>query len=116
MVTIDTTKPQNVTIRHYLSDAFRFSVSVTDQADDPVDLSEKELLFSVRNSEGGTAIATILKDTGFIIEGANNNIVTFDVVFDKLEERSYFYDLFNVTDRETIFDGELICSFKGHDL
>ena len=114
MTTIDTRKPQNNDIQFYLRDRLEMILVVTDQDDAAVDLSGNSLVFSIRKTENGTALETITTASGdIVIGGDDNNMLTFVKELSGIEERTYYYDLYNVTEKDTITDGKFIATYKG---
>jgi len=112
MTTFDTRTAKSIDIRFYLRDEFNLVITVTDEDDAAVDLSGKTLVFSIRESDGGAAISTI-DGTSITVSGTGNNTVTLTKVLTGLSEKSYYYDLDNTTDNETIMDGKFIANYKG---
>lgn len=113
MTTLDNRKGVNVTIYHNIRDVFDLVLTVTDQDENAVNLSGKSLTFSIRATEGGTALFTATTASGITIGGTSNNVITFSTTFADLEEKSYFCDLDNTTDNKTIFDGLFVASYSG---
>jgi hypothetical protein len=97
--------PANENIDYYANDEFTNSYAITDENDAPVDLSGKTLTFQARKQKtSSTTVIDISTASEITISGANNNIVTFSGKYD-LDERSYYYDLENTTDSETLMEG-----------
>ena len=112
MTTFDTRTAKNIDLKFYLRDKFKMVVTVTDQDSAAVDLSAKTMVFSVRKTQNGTAVDT-LSGGEITVSGASNNIVTIEGTLSGLNERSYYYDLDNTTDNQTIMDGKFIASYDG---
>jgi hypothetical protein len=111
MATFDTRKGQNVDIRHNLREKFTMIITVTDQDSAAVDLSAKTLLFSIRETESGTAVDTMGTAEGTItVSGASNNVLTFSKTL-TLSQKNYYYDLLNSTDTENIMDGRFYADY-----
>jgi hypothetical protein len=110
--TIDTRTAWNITVYHYLRDDVHIVLNVFDEDDEPVNLSSKTLVFTIRKTENGTAVETI-SGSDITVSGANNNKVTISKAVSSLVERTYYIDLDNTTDGETIADGLLIATHEG---
>jgi hypothetical protein len=111
--------PANEPIYYYANDSRTKSFTVTDGDEAAVDLSSSVLKFTIRKRKGGTVIYTLSTATGSIggditVSGASNNIVNIAFNHD-LEERSYYYDLYDQTNDETIMYGKLIVTEEIHE-
>lgn len=110
MSTLDSRKAASNDIKYYQNDVFDMSIEVTDQDGIAVNLSSKTLKFQVKKKKidaEADAVVDISTDSEISISGASNNIVTFSGTYD-LPQRSYYYDLENTTDNETIMYGRFI--------
>lgn len=108
MATLDPFPAQYYDIPYYRNDEFTRSIIVTDEDDDPVDLSAKDLLMQIKNYKGdSTALYELTSGSEITVGGVNSNVVTFSGTYD-LEPGSYYYDLRNTTDSETIMYGQFI--------
>ena len=102
-------------IDYYNGDSMTKSYTVT-LGGVAVDLSGDSLILTIKKTKKGTAIATLSTATGTItVSGADNNIVNliFNNEFD--EERIYLQDLYNITDDDTIWYGNLNVTLEVHD-
>jgi hypothetical protein len=88
-------------ILYYNNDEFDLSFTVSDVDGNPVDLSGKDLVMTVRKGRGSDAVITI---TNITVGGVDNNQVTLSGSY-SVDERSYRYDLENTTDNITIIYG-----------
>jgi len=114
MPTFDTRKSKSITILHNLRNAFTMTIAVTDQDNVAVDLSTKDLVFSIRETENGTSIDTCTTAAGEItVSGNDNNILTFNKELE-LTRRIYYHDLQNITDDQSIIDGKFIANWTGY--
>ena len=112
MKTLNTVRAEKVEIPYYLRDNFYLKFDVYDQDNVAVDLSGKSLVFSIRETENGTAIATATTADSEIT--ISTSTVTISKDFSStLTEKVYYADLDNATDNYTIIDGALIASYKG---
>jgi len=107
-------------IDYYNNDSRTKLYTVTDGDGVAVDLSGDVLKLTIKKDKGGSTVYTLSTATGSVggditVTGAGNNVVNvaFDHSFD--EERSYYYDLYNVTDDETIMYGKFIVTQEIHD-
>ena len=115
MATHDIRRAANINIPYNLREGFSWSGIITDQDGAAVDLSGKTLVYSIRNSENGTALSTLTTATEITISGASNNIVTITKAsIDELKEKTYHHDLENTTDNKMLFDGNLICGYGAY--
>lgn len=107
--------PANQPIYYYANDARTKSYTITDGDGAAVDLSGDTLSLTIKKKKGGTAVDTLTTTAGDItISGASNNVV--NIAFNNdLEEREYFYDLYNNTDDQTIMYGKLKVTEEVHD-
>jgi hypothetical protein len=105
--------PANQNIYYYNGDSRTKSYTVTDGDGAAVDLSGDTLTLTIKKKKSGTAVATLSTGSEITISGASNNVV--NIAFNnELEERSYYYDLYNNTDDETIMYGLLIVTEEVH--
>jgi hypothetical protein len=115
MATHDIRRAANVDIPYNIREEFLWSGTVTLDGS-PVDLSGKTLLYSIRSTENGSAVATASTASEIVVSGANNNIVTITIdSISGIKERTYFHDLENTTDNKMIFDGKLICTYGAYN-
>jgi len=113
MATNDIRRAARIDIKYNIRESFSWSGTVTDSNGDPVDLSGKTLIYSIRTTEGGTALTTITD--GITVSGASNNIVTISAEsITGIVGRSYYHDLENTTDNEMVFDGRLIATYGAY--
>lgn len=89
--------------------------TVRDQDGEPYDLSEKDLVLSIRDRENSTALLEFSTGDGEItISGTGNNVVVLDQnVSASLRAKTYYLDCVNETDNDCIVDGPLICNYGG---
>ena len=108
MTTLNSIKPATHDIVYYRNDVLDLAITVTDQDGVAVDLSGKTLTFQARKKKTSTStVINISTPSKITVSGASNNVVTFSGTYD-LAERSYYYDLENTTDSETIMCGMFI--------
>jgi len=105
--------PANQDIYYYANDARDKVYTVTDGDGAAVDLSGDTLTLTIRKKKGGTVVSTLSTASEIAISGASNNVVTISFNND-LDERSYYYDLYNNTDDQTIMYGLLIVTGEVH--
>ena len=102
-------------IYYYNGDSRTKSYTVTDADGAAVDLSGDTLTLTVKKKKGdSSAVATLSTASEITISGDDSNVVNIafnNAVFD---ERSYYYDLYNNTDDETIMYGLLIVTKEVH--
>lgn len=106
-MTTGTLKPAEHNIPYYKGDVFNKSYTVTDADGNPVDLSAKALTFQVKKKKTdpqANAVIDISTASEISVGGADGNVVTFSGSYD-IPERSYYYDLQNTTDGETVMFG-----------
>lgn len=112
--TIDTRRPKQYIIKHYIRDDFFMVLAIYDQDKEPVDLFSKTLVLSIRSKLDGSAIATLTSTAGEItISGTDNNVLTFRKEITGLTSIPYYFDLDSVSDNESIITGVLQASYKG---
>ena len=100
-------------IYYYANDARTKSYTVTDGDGAAVDLSGDTITLTIRKKKGGTVVATLSTASEITISGASNNVV--NIAFNNdLDERSYYYDLYDNTDDQTIMYGLLIVTGEVH--
>jgi predicted NUDIX family NTP pyrophosphohydrolase len=105
--------PANQDIYYYANDTRTKSYTVTDGDGAAVDLSGDTITLTIRKKKGGTVVATLSTASEITISGASSNVV--NIAFNNdLDERSYYYDLYNNTDDETIMYGLLIVTGEVH--
>jgi len=118
MATADIRRAALIHIKWNIREGFSFSGTLTDSDDAAVDLSGKELVYSIRDSQGGTALATLTTTGGeIVVSGASNNIFTITAeTIEGLLGRAYKYDhdLENTTDNRMLFDGYLYATYGAH--
>lgn len=110
MATLDFIKPAYYDIEYYSNDNFNDSIIITDEDGNAVDLSSKSLSMQVKESKtdhSSKSLVTLTSSSGITVSGASNNILTFSGTYD-ISEGSYYYDLENTTDNETIIYGKFI--------
>jgi hypothetical protein len=107
--------PANQDIYYYNGDSRTKSYTVTDGDGAAVDLSGDTLTLTIKKKKGdSSAVATLSTASEITISGASNNVVNIafnNAVFD---ERSYYYDLYNNTNDDTIMYGLLIVTKEVH--
>ena len=64
-----------------------------------VSFTDKTILFKIYTERGGTLVDTLSSGTEITI---SNNILSFDKTFTDLESRTYFFELYNDTDKVTL--------------
>jgi len=106
--------PAKQNIEYYNNEGVTKSFIVTDADGDPVDLSEDTLVLTIKKKKSGTAVFTLTTASELSVSGANGNTVNITLDHD-LEERSYFYDLYDSTLDETIMFGLFIVTGEVHD-
>jgi hypothetical protein len=107
---MDARHGQDVEITTDLHEKFVLIFAVLDNNDDPVDLTGKSLVFSIRTTESGTATETLTTAAGTIT--INTSVVTMSKTL-SVSSDVYFHDLLNVTDDKTIMDGKLLANYTG---
>jgi hypothetical protein len=109
--------PANQDIYYYNGDSRTKSYTVTDVDGAAVDLSGDTLTLTVKKKKcDSSAVATLSTALEITISGASNNVVNIAMGnLPDLDERSYFYDLYNNTDGDTIMYGKLIVTKEVHD-
>ena len=112
MTTHDTRQGKNVNIQHNLRETFVYVITVYDQDDNAVDLSEKDITMSIRLKENSGALETLTTDSEIVVSGASDNTITCTKNLN-LDAKKYFFDIHNDTDDKCIEDGFLICSYTG---
>lgn len=112
METRDTRQGKNVNIQHNLRDKFVYVITVYDQDDNAVDLSEKDITMSIRLKENSGALETLTTASEIVVSGASDNVITCTKNLN-LDAKKYFFDIHNDTDDKSIEDGFLICSYTG---
>jgi hypothetical protein len=117
MSTHDIRRAASVDIKYNLREAFAWTGTITDQDSAAVSLTGKTLVYSIRKTENGTAVATLTTTANDItISGAGNNIVTISSSsITGLTERTYYHDLENTTDNYMLFDGLLVCGYGAYN-
>ena len=114
MATLTAIKAANYDITYYNADSYDLSVTITDQDGSAVDLSGDTLTMTIKKKKTNTtAVATLSTASEIAVSGASNNVVTISFNID-LDERSYYYDLYNNTDDDTIMYGMFIVTGEVH--
>jgi len=102
-------------VKSNLREQFIWIFDVTDQDGDAVDLSGKELVYSIREQENSTALLSGSTTGGeVVVSGVNNNRVTITLTLTGMEERSYYHDLENTTDDKMILDGFHVAGYGAY--
>jgi hypothetical protein len=110
MSKIDLRNGEDVNLIYNLRETFYFSFSVADQDGAAVDLSAKTVVFSIRLTDSGDAIATATAGSGLTV---STSTVTINKTFTGLSAKVYHYDIMNTTDNRCIADGRLIINYGG---
>ena len=107
--------PANQDIYYYNGDSRTKSYTVTDGDGAAVDLSGDTLTLTIKKKkDDSSAVATLSTASEITISGASNNVVNIAFNNEVFDERSYYYDLYNNTDDETIMYGLLIVTKEVH--
>lgn len=103
MATYTTTKGGNVDIDHYQNDEMVHTFVISDAGD----LSSKALLMQIKTyKEDTTPLAELDNDDGLAVGGEGSNEVTTSGDYN-IESGSYYYDLRNTDDKETLAYGRV---------
>ncbi len=70
-----------------------------------VDFTGKTILFKIYTERGGTLVDTLTSGTEITI---SNNILTFTKIFTDLESKTYFFELYNDTDKITLMMNKMV--------
>ena len=70
-----------------------------------VDFTSKTILFKIYTERGGTLVDTLSSGTEIAI---SNNILTFTKIFTDLESKTYFFELYNDTDKITLMMNKMV--------
>ena len=112
MITSD--NPAFKAINYYNGDTINKSYTAADSAGNPIDLSGKDLIFTLKKKKTGVAIDTLTSASGIAISGANNDIFTLTLNFD-LDLTRYFHDLYNISDDYTLMRGPFTVTLQVND-
>ena len=111
MATLDGIKAKLITITYYQNDDSDLTFAVTDENDDPVDLSGDDLLMHVkkkRTDSTAKAVAVFSTAANTITgAGASDNEVTLSGSYD-IDQDSYVYDLERTAIEETVMYGPFL--------
>ena len=114
MANLSAILPANYNIDYYNADSYDLSITITDQDGSAVDLSGDTITLTIKkDKDDSSAVSTLSTASEIAISGASNNILTITINLD-LDERSYYYDLYNNTDDETIMYGLFIVTKEVH--
>ena len=114
MATLDNLKPANHDITYYSNDEFDLSITVTDEDGNAPNLSGHVISMTIKlKKTDSNAVQTLTAGSEITIGGASNNVLTFEGNYD-LDERSYYYDIYDATSEETIMYGKFIVTGKVH--
>ena len=106
MATHDTRTAERGDIEYYQNDELNYSFYVTDRSTgDPIDVSGDVLNAQIKRKKTDTedaAVANLSTTAGtIVVSGINGNIVTLTGQYD-LDLSSYYYDVENTTQENTI--------------
>jgi hypothetical protein len=92
MATTISNLPGAVNFKVYQNDTLTKTLTITDDADDPIDLSAATIKMEVRSSVGGTVQFTFESGDGITVGGTDDNVITISKLVD-ITAGSYLYDL-----------------------
>lgn len=92
MATTVSNIPGAVNFKVYQNDTLNKSITITDDNDDPIDLSAAAVKMEVRQSAGSTVLFTLEVGDGITISGADDNVIVISKIVD-IDPGSYLYDL-----------------------
>lgn len=107
--------PAYQVIDYYNKDSRTKTYTFTDANGDPINMNGHTLTFTVKKTKLGAVVHTLSTDSEIAISGAGYNVVSIAFDHDFVEERRFYYDLYDNTDDQTRMYGRFNVTIQVND-